>query len=134
MARPGYGWVRKLTAEEKAGVAETCNRFIAEKLKPRFLREIRPTQFNYPVDISGKWRGSKYSFLTRYRSGFPDNAGEEFDAPFVRLDHVEDIVDGLRFNLMWYRHTGQWWRLHTALPLEGALICMETEELLFPTL
>ena len=82
--------VRALTTEEKAAIAAACERFIGATLKPRFLPEVRPTQFNYPIDIFGKWRGSKYSFITRYRSGFPDNLGEEFDSAFTRLDHVEE--------------------------------------------
>jgi hypothetical protein len=87
-------WVRvkALAAEEKAAVAAACERVIAEFLKPRFLPEIRPTPFNYPVDIFGRWRGSKYSFVTRYRSGFPDNAGEEFDSAFTRFDHLEECL------------------------------------------
>ena len=68
--------VRALRPDEKAAIAAVCDRFIAETLKPRFLPQIRPTEFNYAVDIFGKWRGSKYSFVTRYRSGFRDNAGE----------------------------------------------------------
>ena len=83
-------WVRikSLTKEEKAAIAATGERFVAEVLKPRFLPEIRPTAFNYPVDIFGKWRGSKYSFITRYRSGFPDNLGEEINAPLDRKSVV----------------------------------------------
>jgi hypothetical protein len=96
--------VRTLAAEEKAAIAARCDRFIAEILKPRFLPEIRRTEFNYPVDISGKWRGNKYSFFTRYRSGFSDNEGEEFDAVFTRLDHVEEQIAEIRFDLMWRRH------------------------------
>ena len=50
-------WVRvmALTTEEKAAIATACERFIGTTLKPRFLPEIRPTQFNYPIDIFGKW-------------------------------------------------------------------------------
>ena len=124
--------VRVLNAGDKAAIAAACDRFIAEVLKPRFLPEIRPTQFNYPVDIFGKWRGSKYSFITRYRSGFPENPGEEFDAPFTRLDHVEECLTETRFDLMWQRHNGQWWRLHTSVTLEKALQLIETEPLLQP--
>ena len=126
--------VKALTAEEKADIAATCTRFIAETLKPRFLPEIRPTQFNYPVDILGRWRGSKYSFITRYRSGFPDNAGEEFDAAFTRLDHVEECIAETRFDVMWHRHTGQWWRLHSSVMLDEALRLIETEPLLRPSI
>jgi hypothetical protein len=94
---------------------------------------IRPSQFNYPVDIFGKWRGSKYSFVTRYRSGFPDNAGEEFDTAFTRLDHLEECVTETRFDVMWHRHTGQWFRLFSSVTLEETLRLIETEELLQPT-
>ncbi len=134
MPKPKARWVRvkTLTKEEKAAVAAVCERFVADVLKPRFLPAIRPTAFNYPVDIFGKWRGSKYSFIQRYRSGFPENLGEEFNAPFTRLDHVEERIDETRFDVMWHRHTGQWWRLHAAVTLEEALRLIETEPLLQP--
>ena len=77
-----------LPDSEKALITAACQRFIDDVLKPRFLPVIRPTEFNYPVDIQGKWHGDRYRFLQRYRSGFPDNLAEEFDAPFVRLDWV----------------------------------------------
>jgi hypothetical protein len=125
-------WVKVLAADEKAAIAAACERFVAETLKPRFLPTIRPTQFNYPVDIFGKWRGSKYSFITRYRSGFADNLGEEFDQAFTRLDHVEEHLVDVRFDVMWHRHTGQWWRLHAAVTLEAALQLIKTEGLLQP--
>jgi hypothetical protein len=124
--------VRALTTEEKAAIATACEGFVATTLKPRFLPEVRPTRFNYPIDIFGKWRGSKYSFITRYRSGFPDNLGEEFDSAFTRLDHVEESVVETLFDVMWRRHTGQWWRLNASVTLEEALRLIATESLLQP--
>jgi hypothetical protein len=124
--------VRILTAADKAAIAARCDRFIADTLKPRFLPAVQPTEFNYAVDISGKWRGSKYSFITRYRSGIPDNLGEEFDEPFTRLDHACAHLAGIRFDLMWRRHTGQWWRLYSAVELEEALRLIETDLSLQP--
>ncbi len=134
MANREFRWVRvkALGPDEKAAVAAVCERFIGQTLKVRFLLEIRPTPFNYPVDIFGKWRGSKYSFVTRYRSGFADNAGEEFDSAFTRFDHVEEYLGETRFDVMWHRHTGQWWRLHSSVTLEEALRLIETEPLLRP--
>src|SRR6266566_4126234 len=98
-------WVRvePLAADQKSAIATSCERFIAEFLRPRFLPEIRPTAHNYPVALFGRWRGSKYSFITRYRSGWPDNAGEEFDVPFTRLDHAEEHLAQIRFDVMWRR-------------------------------
>lgn len=125
-------WCKPLTKDEKAAIAAICERFIAERLKPRFLPGIRPTEFNYPVDLFGRWRGAKYSFITRYRSGFADNPGEEFDMAFTRLDHLEEHLAERRFDVMWHRHTGQWFRLYAAVTLDEALALIATEELLRP--
>ena len=132
MARRKGLWVKVLNPEQKVAIAARCERFIAEVLKPRFLPEVRPTEFNYPVDITGKWRGSNYSFITRYRSGFVENRGEEFDAPFTRLDHAYEHLADVRFGIMWRRHTGQWLRLYSAVGLEGALRLIETDMSLQP--
>ena len=72
--------------------------------------------------------GNKYRFLQRYRSGFDDNRGEEFDAPFVRLDWIRQDC----FDLQWHRHTGQWFRVHQNLPLQAALNAIITNGLLHP--
>src|SRR5690242_5028531 len=117
---------------DKRAVAATCDRFIAEILKPKFLPEIRATPFNYPVDIFGKWRGSRYSFVLRYRSGFPENAGEEFDSSFVRLDYLGKLSDEARFSVYWHRHTGEWVRLHPSITLAEALHLIETDTFLQP--
>lgn len=130
--RGQWVWVRALSAEEKAAIAAACERIIIELFKPRYLPEIRPTSLNYPVDIFGRWRGNKYSFITRYRSGFPENAGEEFDLAFTRLDYIEENLAEQRFNVMWHRHTGQWWRLHDNVSLAQALSLIETDGLLHP--
>jgi hypothetical protein len=87
----------KLSAAEKTAITATCQAFIDTVLKPQFLSVITPTPYNYPVDIQGKWHGSKYRFLQRYRSGFTENLGEEFDAPFVRIDWIGRD----RFDIQW---------------------------------
>ena len=118
----------RISDREKAAVVRACQHHIEAFLKPRFLHEVRPTKFNYPVDILGRCRGSTYSFLQRYRSGYPQNLGEEFDAPFARLDWTSPD----RFNLMWHRHTGKWHRLHQGLSLERAMATLKADGLLHP--
>src|SRR6266568_941421 len=111
--RPGGAF----SEAEKVAVTEQCERLIDEFLKPQFLPLIRPTEFNYPVDIRGKWLVTKFRFIQRYRSGFPDNLGEEFDAPFARLDWISRN----RFDIQWHHHTGEWYRLHRDLTLAQAI-------------
>ena len=117
-----------LSAPEKALITAACQRFIDEVLKPRFLPAIRPTEFNYPVEITGKWQGPRYRFVQRYRSGFPENLGEEFDSPFTRLDWVSRD----RFDIQWHRHTGTWFCLYRGRSLTEALKIIETDGLLHP--
>ena len=116
------------TDAEKARISAACQRFIDEVLKPKFLPTIRPTPFNYPVDIQGKWQGHRHRFIQRYRSGYPDNLGEEFDAPFARLDWMGPD----RFDIQWHRHTGAWFRLHRGKTLTEALKILETDGHLHP--
>ena len=113
---------------EKSRITAACQRFIDEVLKPRFLPAIAPTAFNYCVDIRGKWQGPRYRFIQRYRSGFPDNIGQEFDAPFVRLDWISPD----RFDIQWHRHTGAWYRLYRGQTLVQALKTIEADGHLHP--
>jgi hypothetical protein len=115
-------------AIEKQTIIATCDAFIANVMKPRFLPVIRPTQFNYPIDMHGKWRAGRYRFMTRYRSGHKDNAGLEFDAPFARIDHM----GADRFDLYRMRHTGQWWPLRGGLSLAESLRTIEEDNILYP--
>jgi hypothetical protein len=71
---------------------------------------------------------TKYRFVQRYRSGFPDNLGEEFDAPFARLDWISRD----RFDIQWHRHTGEWFRLHRGLTLEQAIETLRSHGILHP--
>jgi hypothetical protein len=118
----------RISEEEKAAAILACQQHIDGFLRPRFLPDIRPTEFNYPVDIIGRWRGSTYKFFQRYRSGYPHNLGEEFDAPFARLDWISP---GL-YDLMWHRHTGKWHRLHQGLALHQAIATLKADGLFHP--
>jgi hypothetical protein len=121
----------KPPGHEKREIGEACETFIENVLKPQFLPEIRPTQFNYCVDIFGKWYGGKYRFMQRFRNDDRERFVEpEFDAPFARLDYVGHD----RFDLAYFRHTGQWWTVHRGVSLAEALNLFETEGIFHPTI
>ena len=113
---------------EKRAIVGACEAFIRNVLKPRFLPEIVPSEWNYVVDIRGAWAGGRYRFMERYRSGMEHNRGEEFDAPFARIDRIGPD----RFDIYWMRHTGRWWRLHVGVTLVEALQILETDGILHP--
>jgi len=128
MARGGWVYVggragNKPPPGEKSVITAACEAFIADVLKPRFLPEIRPrTEFNYPIDIYGKWHGNKYRFITRYRSDDPHSYEPEFDAPFARIEYIRRDC----FDLSWHRHTGEWLCMFERLSLTEALKMMES--------
>jgi hypothetical protein len=88
-----------------------------------------PHRVQLPRRHSGQVARQSLSFhppLSRYRSGFPENLGEEFDAPFVRLDWLSRD----RFNIQWHRHTRTWFCLHRGKSLAQALKLIETDGIL----
>ena len=113
---------------EKHTISESCQTFIEQVLKPRFLPEIRPTRFNYPIEIFGKWHGGKYRFIQRFRSDREDALEPEFDSPFARLEYVSRD----RFDLSYFRHTGRWWTVYRDVSLAEALSLLETEGIFHP--
>jgi hypothetical protein len=114
---------------DKPLIDAACHRFIDEVLKPRFMQEIRPTQFNYPIDICGRWHGTNFRFIQRYRVRPPNPDEEEFDAPFARLEYCSTD----RFGLSYFRHTEEWWPLCREVSLAKALTLMQENELLWPS-
>jgi plasmid maintenance system killer protein len=114
-ADQGHGWKEALdedNAEAQAGagrrsgkqaIVAACDAFFSDPLKPRFLPEVRPTEWNYAVDIRGALAAGRYRVIQRYRSGGEDNLGEEFDA---RIDRMGPD----RFDIYWMRHTGERWK------------------------
>jgi hypothetical protein len=106
----------------------TCDEFVTEVLKPRFLSEICPTEFSYPVAIYGKWHGGRYRFIERFRSDGRDVIDPEFDHAFARLDYIASK----RCDVMWHRHTGQWWRVYHSVFLIEALRHIEQDGHLHP--
>lgn len=114
---------------EKRAIGQACETFIEDVLKPRFLPEIRPSEtFNYPIDIFGKWHGGNYRFIQRFRSDSENALAPEFDSPFARLEYVSRD----RFDLSYFRHTGQWWTVYRGVSLAEALSLLETEEIFHP--
>jgi hypothetical protein len=114
--------------QDQRAIITACETFIRDVLKPKFLPEIRPTEWNYLIDIHGAWAAGRYRFMRRYRSGHADNPGWEFDRAFARLDRMAPD----RFDIHWMRHNGRWWPLHSGVTLADALRILETDEVLRP--
>ena len=69
------------------------------------------------------------TYAEGFRSDDPENAIEpEFESPFARIEYLSRD----RFDLAYFRHTGQWWTVYRDLSLAEALSLMETEGIFHP--
>jgi len=99
-------------------VERQAQALIDSTLKPRYLQPP-PTQaeLNYLVDLYTRWRGPFFYFCSRYCSPGPRALSPFFESKFARLQYAGDS----RFNLAYFRHTGQWWEIAQLLSLEECL-------------
>lgn len=89
----------------KRKVETEANALIDTVLKPQYIQPPpEDPQFNYLVNLYGKWRGGYFYFCSQYACPGPNAILPFFDDKFARLEYV----GGDRFNLSFLRHTGQW--------------------------
>ena len=53
----------KPRSAEKIAVTSAFQSLIADVLLRKYLPEITPSEFKYPIAICGKWHGNKYRLL-----------------------------------------------------------------------
>lgn len=105
-------------ADIKQEVQRQAQELIDSTLKPRYLQPPpRKPQCNYLVDLYCQWRGPFFYFCSKYCSPGPQALSPSFDSKFARLQYVGNE----RFNLAYFRHTGQWWEVAQLLSLGKCL-------------
>ena len=110
-------------------VERRAQELITSTLKPRYLQPPpKKADLNYLVDISSKWRGPYFYFCSKYCSPGPRALSPFFESRFARLQYAGDD----RFNLAYFRHTGQWWEIMQLLSLEECLAEIEAGGLFTP--
>ncbi|QJW97335.1 hypothetical protein FTUN_4905 [Frigoriglobus tundricola] len=89
----------------RAELERKAGELIETVLKPKHIKPPpENTNFNYLIDLSTRWRGAYFYFVSTYACPGPNAISPTFETNFARLQHV-----GLgRFNLAFMRHTGKW--------------------------
>jgi hypothetical protein len=97
-----------------------AHELIETGLKPKYIQPpLEKPQFNYIVDIYGKWYHKAFYFCADYRVAGPNPREPSFEAKFARMQYAGNR----RFQLSFMRHTGQWIQLYTDLMVDE---CIET--------
>lgn len=104
----------------KMEVTTKADELIETVLKPQHIQPPpENAQFNYVVNIYGKWQQKAYYFCAEYRVGGPDPIQPSFEEKFARMQYA----GGQRFHLAYMRYIGQWVQLFTDLTVDE---CIET--------
>jgi hypothetical protein len=110
-------------------VERRAQELIGSTLKPRHIQPPpKKAEFNYLVDLYAKWRGPFFYFCSRYCSPGPRALSPYFESRFARLQYAGNE----RFNLAYFRHTGQWWEVAQLLSLEACLSRIEVGGIFTP--
>jgi hypothetical protein len=108
----------KVDDATKAEVERKADELIESFLKPEFVKPPpEGTEWNYIVDIYGKWYRSYFYLCAKYRCPAPNCITEFFETKFTRLEYVGSG----KFNLAFMRHTEQWAETEEGLCLEECL-------------
>jgi hypothetical protein len=113
----------------KADVVTRANELLTGVLQPRYIQPPPENpQFNYIVDLYGKWYQRYFYFCATYRVPGPDAAVSGFEAKFARLEYAGAQC----FHLAFEQHTGQWVELYRSLPLDECLTAIQDEPFFMP--
>ncbi len=119
----------KVPESEKQLISEKCNELIETELKPKHIKPASTdNDWNYLVDIFGKWYGNYFYFCSTYNCPSPRAISPSFETKFARLEYVGKDS----FNIAYMRHTGKWWEIFQGLTLGQCLEEMKTNVILHP--
>ncbi|MEB3309181.1 MAG: hypothetical protein VKJ02_03030, partial [Snowella sp.] len=91
------------------------------------LFDHRP-QTSHIFRIGSKWYRCYFYICGTYNCPSPRAIAPSFEAKFTRLEYVAPD----KFNLAYFRHTGQWWEVDRDLTLEQALTEIKTNLIYHP--
>ena len=105
-------------------VDQKATDMIENVLKPKHIEPPSPDErFNYIVDITTKWLGSKCFFISTYACPGPNAISPTFETKFARMECVDDG----RFTLSFLRQTGEWVALYDALTVDECLKAIQDD-------
>jgi len=137
MARQQKPWgysPRKATTSQlqetlKREVTTKANELLETVLKPKHIQPPPENpQFNYIVDIYGKWYHRYFYFCATYCVRDPNATVPSFEAKFTRMEYAGNN----RFHMAFMRHNGQWVEMYTGLSLDECLAAIRDDPFFQP--
>ncbi|MEM7538658.1 MAG: hypothetical protein AAF639_41210 [Chloroflexota bacterium] len=90
---------------DKAEVTRRAEELIENHFKPTYIKEMPPDyEWNYIIDIHGKWYRNYYYFSSTYHVSGPNAIRPTFESKFARMEYVAPDS----YTLAFMRHTEKW--------------------------
>ena len=127
MKKKAYGWYynphhksgQKVPEMVKLELEKYAKILIASVLKPKYIKGPPKNQnWNYIVDIFGKWHGNSFNFISKYACPAPNAISPFFDVRFARMEYSEGNDKTLKFNIYLMRHTGKWFEIASNITMK----------------
>jgi hypothetical protein len=124
--KPGRQWTWAPSRMHKPQVPDDLKKEVQTKaadlvekvLKPKYIKPPpKKPRWNYPIELWTKWHRSFFYFGSTWASPGPNRIAPTFENRFARLEYIGDK----KFNLAYFRHTGEWWTTHKGLTLDKCL-------------
>jgi hypothetical protein len=126
MVKKGYVWgyapdrrvKPKVPDDLKTEVQKKADALVEKVLRPKYIKPPpKKPKWNYPIELWTKWHRSFFYFGSTWASPGPNRIAPTFEHRFARIEYVGDN----KFNLAYFRHTGEWWAIHHGLTLGQCL-------------
>ncbi len=115
-----------MTETDKIQLTELFEPLIND-YKTKFI-EARPNKkHNYVIDFYSKFYREFFYLCAEYKAEYENRILDGFEEKFARLEFVETN----RYNLSYYRHTGQWWTVERNVTGEFCLDYITSNALFF---
>ena len=108
----------KVPDDLKKEVQTKADDLVANVLTPKYIKPPpKKPRWNYPIELWTKWHRSFFYFGSTWASPGPNRIAPTFENRYARMEYVGDG----KFNLAYFRHTGEWWTTHKGLTLGKCL-------------
>ena len=137
MAKPRKAWMSSPGKKPKASLPGMVKDELDTKVRELIENVLKPkhvqpppegSQFNYIVDITTKWLGSKCFFVSVYACPGPNAISPTFETKFARME----FAGNGKFNLAFMRHTGQWVQLYTDQTVDECMKAIQDDSWFVP--
>ncbi len=105
---------KKIITEKEKQTLEELFQSLIKEYKIKFIEPKPNKNHEYVIDFYSKFYRSFFYLCAKYKAEYENRIRGEFETKFARLE----FVDVNKYNLAYYRHTGQWWTINENVTAE----------------